>query len=48
MYLSDRPHDPGTESSASRASWAQAALMLSLLQCIHDAVHPLYAPFVER
>ena len=27
--------------------WGQAALMLSLLQCIHDAIHPLYAPFVE-
>ncbi len=25
----------------------QAVLLLSPLQCIHDAIHPLYAPFVE-
>ena len=25
----------------------QAVLLLSPLQCIHDAIHPLYAPFFE-
>ena len=44
----DRSVDEGTRwAIRSALRLTQAVLLLSPLQCIHDAIHPLYAPFLE-